>query len=299
MTEDDKIFYNEGSAAKMGWTPLWFGCEDFDEDLIVAIIEFQKENDLTADGLCGPSTFRRIYNERVNSVDFHAKPDVQSKSGNYIIYNGRKYPIHWDMVKLWTEIDGLEARKGCYSDYSGKDDRDIKMFVCHWDVTTSAKTTQKVLNKRGISVTFLIGADGCIYQTCDMQHATWHAGGRKWNHSSTGVEINNAYSMKYGPWYVRHGYGERPVWRGNVHGQTLKQHLGFYPVQIQALKALIKAVSIATGMPLRTPDTDTVYKEAAANDYRGIVHHYNLKRGKIDCAGLDLVQLVEDIKNGD
>ena len=22
----DKIFYNEGSAAKLGWTPDWFGC---------------------------------------------------------------------------------------------------------------------------------------------------------------------------------------------------------------------------------------------------------------------------------
>ena len=63
----DKIFYNEGSAAKLGWTPDWFGCDDFDEDLIEAIIEFQKELGLTADGLMGPSTYRRIYNHRVAS----------------------------------------------------------------------------------------------------------------------------------------------------------------------------------------------------------------------------------------
>ena len=33
----DKVFYNEGSAAKLGGTPEWFGCDDFDEDLIDAI----------------------------------------------------------------------------------------------------------------------------------------------------------------------------------------------------------------------------------------------------------------------
>ena len=31
---EDRIFYNEGSAAKLGWTPNWFGCNDFDEDLV-------------------------------------------------------------------------------------------------------------------------------------------------------------------------------------------------------------------------------------------------------------------------
>jgi len=298
MGIEDKIFYNEASAAKMGWTPMWFGCEDFDDDLVDAITQWQRSNDLTADGLCGPGTFRRKYNERINEIDIYVHKETESRARNCIIYNGTPYPIKWDMVVLWTQLDALEANKGCYSDYSGKPKRDIKMFVCHWDVCTSSETCQKVLNKRGISVTFMIGADGTIYQTCDMQHATWHAGGRKWNHSSTGVEINNAYYPKWGSWYVRHGFGERPVWNGKVHGTTLDNHLGFYPVQLAALKALIEAVSNATGMPLETPDTTTVYPDAAANDYRGVVHHYHLKRGKIDCAGLDLVELVEDIKNG-
>ena len=30
----DKIFYNEASANKLGWTPEWFGCKDYDEELI-------------------------------------------------------------------------------------------------------------------------------------------------------------------------------------------------------------------------------------------------------------------------
>ena len=43
----DKIFYNEASAAKMGWEPEWFGADDFDDDLIEKIqkkIELLKKN---------------------------------------------------------------------------------------------------------------------------------------------------------------------------------------------------------------------------------------------------------------
>ena len=36
----DKIFYNEASAAKLGWEPEWFGAEEIDEVLIEKVIEF-------------------------------------------------------------------------------------------------------------------------------------------------------------------------------------------------------------------------------------------------------------------
>ena len=39
----DKIFYNEGSAAKLGWEPEWFGCDKHGEKLITAIEKFQKD----------------------------------------------------------------------------------------------------------------------------------------------------------------------------------------------------------------------------------------------------------------
>ena len=32
----DKNFYNESSAAKLGWDPSWFDCDEFDEDLVAA-----------------------------------------------------------------------------------------------------------------------------------------------------------------------------------------------------------------------------------------------------------------------
>ena len=80
----DKNFYNEASAAKLGWDPTWFGEKYYDDKLTRAIKKWQKENDLTADGLCGPSTFRRLWTDRQSDIDAF-KPDSPQYS-NYIVY---------------------------------------------------------------------------------------------------------------------------------------------------------------------------------------------------------------------
>ena len=72
----DKVFYNEGSAAKLGWDPSWFGEDSFDDDLIVAIKKWQKSHGLTADGLCGPATFRRLWTEREENISDYAPPVI-------------------------------------------------------------------------------------------------------------------------------------------------------------------------------------------------------------------------------
>ena len=41
----DKVFYNQASASKLGWQPDWFGEKEFDDDLVDAIIKWQKDND--------------------------------------------------------------------------------------------------------------------------------------------------------------------------------------------------------------------------------------------------------------
>ena len=67
----DKSFYNLASSEKLGWKPDWFGrgLSEFDEDLEEAIAKFQKEHKLKADGLCGPSTFRRIITDRESRLE--------------------------------------------------------------------------------------------------------------------------------------------------------------------------------------------------------------------------------------
>ena len=318
---EEIISYNVESAQKYGWEPSWFGCKQHDARLVSVVKEWQGEHGLSQDGMVGPMTYRRVWTERQATISkykpslspFDVKPGWKNlwkksehscESQKHIVHNGHFIPIDWGRVILWDEPQGLAAKKGNYYDYSGKEDRKPINFVNHWDVCLSSESCQKVLDKRGISVHFLIDNDGTIYQALDTQHSAWHAGGRKWNRSSIGVEISNAYYTKYQNKYVSRGFGERPIWdKAEVHGSKQKPFLGFYDVQIQALKALYKAVHNATGIPLETPlDKNgemltTVSKEAAANRFKGFISHFHLKRSKIDCAGLDIKKILEEIKN--
>ena len=296
----DKIFYNQASAAKLNWEPSWFRSKEFNEDLIEQIIEFQKENDLVADGLCGPTTYRRIYTHREAEIGSYRPHSCKEKDEAYIVSQGNFIKINWPKVVLWSDSGGLKSAGG-FSPYFSK--RDVNMFVNHWDVCLNSDSCARVLNKRGISVHFCIDNDGTIYQMVDMNHACWHAGSKKWNHSSIGVEISNAYYPKYQSWYERNGFGERPIIENeSCHGRSMKPFTGFYPIQIQALQALWEACHNGLGIPYKCPtdkEGNTLKKvstSAAANRFKGFVSHYHLTRGKIDCAGLDIKNLLEEIK---
>ena len=306
----DKDFYNKSSSDSLGWDPSWFGCKNFDEDLIKAVKKWQKANGLIGDGLVGPMTYRRVWTEReANISDYEPRKNVYSSySNHHIVHNGDFIPIEWDKVILWDDADGLKMNSGTYYDYSGKEDRKPTHFVNHWDVCLSAESCVKVLNKRGVSVHFCIDNDGTIYQILDTQHGAWHAGNVHGNKKGIGVEISNAYYLKYQDWYVKHGFGERPIQESaRVHGRTLDPFLDFYPVQIQALKALWKAVHIGLDIPLVYPHNTagqidlglctTVDRDVEKGKFKGFCNHYNFTRGKIDCAGLDLPSLILDVRN--
>ena len=300
----DKNFYNKASAAKLGWEPSWFGERYFDEKLVRAIKKWQKENNLTADGMCGPGTYRRVWTERQTNIDDY-KPTNPNYS-NYIVYNGNFVPIEWEKVILWSENDGLAAQPGHYYDYSGRPKRNIRLFVNHWDVCLNSKSCNDILNRSGISVQFLIDNDGTIYQTMDMQHGAWHAGSERVNRASVGVEISNAYYPKYADWYVQNGYGERPMvddaW---VNGVKLDPFMGFYPEQIEAAKALWKAVASASNVKLKTKlnqfgKVSTKYeKEIVYGKFEGVISHYHCYKGKIDCAGLEIGDLIDEVIHED
>ena len=295
---DDKNFYNESSSLKLGWEPQWFGCDDFDDDLIEAIKKFQKKNRLGADGLCGPGTFRVLYSERMADIEDY-RPATASSGEKFIVSNGNYFPIKWPKVKLWFEGDGLRLAKG-FKKHVGE--RKPSFFVCHWDVCLSSEMCHRVLKQRGISVHFAIDNDGTIYQFMDMNDVAWHAGSRKWNEKSIGVEISNGYYLKHQSWYKRNGLPERPVIRDAIcHGQKLDPFTGFYPEQEEALKALMKAVHKVTRIPLLAPldrsgnTNTTVSKKCADGRFEGFISHYHLKKSKTDCAGLDLKRILKEV----
>ena len=303
----DKDFYNSSSSSKLGWDPSWFGCTEFDHVLVKAVQKWQRENGLKADGLVGPATHRRIWTEREATISDH-KPsqNLYTMTDKHIVHNGKFIPIEWPKVVLWDDPSGFKANKGCYTDLSGKPDRKPTMFVNHWDVCLSSESCAKVLNTRGISVHFLIDNDGTIFQMLDTQHKAWHAGIPRYeggNNKGIGVEIANAYYPKYQSWYVKNGFGERPIQEhGWVHGRKLSPFLDFYPDQLAALKALWKACHIGVGIPLEYPKNKlghietSVHKECERGTFKGVCNHYNFVRTKIDCAGLDLPTLLDEVK---
>ena len=132
----DKDFYNKSSAQSLGWDPTWFGEKYYDDKLVRAIKRFQKSYGLKGDGLCGPTTFRRLWTERQENIDDYEPQDPHYS--NYIVYNGNFTPIKWDKFVLWSERGGLAARSGTYYDYTGRPKRDVKLFVNHWDVCLSS-----------------------------------------------------------------------------------------------------------------------------------------------------------------
>ena len=296
----DKIFYNEASANKLGWTPEWFGCQDFDEKLVRAIRQWQKENNLTADGMCGPSTHRRVYTQRVSQIDEYEPATTLEKEDAHLVYRGNFIPIEWKKVVLWSESEGLSLKSKNYRAFFEK--RKINSFVNHWDVCLNSKSCANVLNKRGLSVYFFIDNDGTIYQICDINHMCFHAGS-KVNATSIGVEVSNAYYPKYQSWYVKKGYGERPILDNQkVHGRSMKPFTDFYPVQKEALKALWKSIHEGVGIPLNCPVDENgetlggVDSKSARGTFKGFISHYHITRKKIDCAGLDIKSMLEEIK---
>ena len=87
-----------------------------------------------------------------------------------------------------------------------------------------------------------------------------------------------------------------------VHGATLDPFMDFYPVQIEALKALWVAIHDSTAVEYKAPldsngNTSTVYEQSVAyGSFAGFISHYHVSKQKIDCANLDLKTMVEEVK---
>jgi len=277
------ISYNKRSSKKYGWHPSWVNpklCK-FDAELIDSIRYFQMLHDLDVDGKVGPITFRRLLSER----------DLQD-SENYIIANGERVNIDWDV-----KVDLMP--NNCFKTW--RSERSPNMIVTHWDATTSAEKCKRVLQARKISTHFCIDNDGVIYQYVDTNNVAWHAGGV--NKYSIGIDFSNAYYLKYNDYYVKKGFNKRPIYKDSrVHGIKLRPHLGYYPVQIEAYKKLVKVLCDHYDIPIQTPminndvaDTG-VRSDVKKGKFNGIVCHYHASRNKIDCAGLDLKSIVDQLR---
>lgn len=296
MPVRDKRFYNEASAAKLGWELSWFCAEDFDETLEENVKDFQRQHGLEPDGLVGPKTFRRVFTEMEAKLEL--VKSLSTTEENYIICNGQSVPIEWDKFVGLHDPGSLALAPGSYQSPLNFV-RKPTMIVTHWDAALSAKSCHKILQRRGLSSHFVIDNDGTIYQMVDTANVAWHAKGS--NDNSIGIDFSNAYYTKYQKVYRKRGLGSRPIIESSVHGAPPVEHLGYYPAQLEAYKVLVKALCEHYDIPLECPTKDGklitgVDPDAQAGTFSGVVCHYHLSRRKIDCAGLELDVLLEEIK---
>ena len=139
MAVKDKDFYNEASAQKLGWVPQWFGAQEFGDQLLKKVKEFQKEHGLSPDGLVGPVTFRRAYTEleaRRALLDSMREGKHEEFEAPHIVCAGRPVPIEWDKVGTMRDEGSLVLPRNCYKAVSS--DRTPTMIVTHWDAALSA-----------------------------------------------------------------------------------------------------------------------------------------------------------------
>ena len=191
----------------------------------------------------------------------------------------------------------------------------VDQFVLHYDVAGVSQTCFRVLERRGLSVHFMLDLDGTIYQTCDLQERTYH--GTKSNPRSIGIEIANmgAYTnpLPLKEWYTTGADGRTEIKLparlagggirnksivlrpdrnemvvGQVHGKTFRQY-DLTPQQYESLAKLTAA--LATVFPRitldypRGPDGKliaTVLTEEQFRRHTGVLGHYHVQKEKQD-----------------
>ena len=195
--------------------------------------------------------------------------------------------------------------------------QNIDQFVLHYDGCGLSEICFAVLQRRGLSVHFLLDVDGTVYQTLDLQERAWHA--TTSNDRGIGIEIANigAYApgdtKVFSEWYERTIAGQvrlkypatagatkihtpnftgRPLRpdavRGVVQGKALEQYdltPGQYAALIKLTAALCRVFPLincdcprdAAGQPLRQKLPDAVLAK-----YRGLLGHYHIQENKID-----------------
>jgi hypothetical protein len=159
----DKIFYNQMSSKQLGWTPDWFGAEHFDEDLIKQIKKWQRNRKLKMDGLVsGPNEKHQLmtsYQKKFQPATVHtlsATPISFQSSGTKLSCGQKRAGSPATQAPTMTLQGSHNETLRClsttgtyatYYDFAGKPQRDVKMFVNHWDVCLSSKSCERIMKK--------------------------------------------------------------------------------------------------------------------------------------------------------
>lgn len=276
----------------------WFGNKKYKRELlnhdeITSVEDYQADFDIPVTNKIDESTIRRLELEK----EFASSVSDENTTSYLVVGNNsdETIPIKWEDVITYKDSEAWKLPKRCYG--SRRAESAIQQFIVHWDVCLNSKSCFNILKKRGLSAHFLIDNNGTIIQTMPLDQIGLHAGHRGVNKRSIGVEISNAYYPKYQKWYKKNGFGERPLLTNvKVHSKILDEFMGFYPVQIEALSALMQAMHNRYDIPFETSKHDKFRWGVTEEGTPGFYHHYHVSRNKIDSAGLDLNELLNSLR---
>lgn len=262
---------------------------------------------------------------------------TDQRDGDEIVVAGQLFDIGTRVV-LWSDPGGYDAydestsilrdgsegptgkrygaRKGLRDDSLEALRDQVDQFVLHYDVAVVSRRCFDVLQRRrGLSVHFMLDADGTIYQTLDLRERAWHA--TVANDRAVGVEIAHigAYSAPGHPeirkvykqddrgtflylpaWigesgFRTEGYVGRPdregMQSGTVQGRDLYQ-IDYTPEQYEALAHLCAGLHRALQVPLEAPRDGSgalITSALSAEDlasFDGVIGHFHVQTNKVD-----------------
>ncbi len=296
---------NRKAAERFGWDPSWLGVDsdEYGEALTDAIKAYQRVEGLLDDGIARILTFRRLITDAVLSGKLDIAEPTAAPS-DCILVGGELLPVPWDRIVTPGEEGALVLKRGFKARKRKREE--VRACVIHWDVTPSPAVTRRVLHAGGISTHFVISWDGIIYQLVDLAHTAWHAGVRRINEASIGIDYNNLVrprlQKKYKKKLKKMGQPPREVLSGwRVGGWNPGEFLGQHDAQDDALAALLAGLAIHfPNLELSTPTYSKRkrLKRQPINTgtFAGIFHHAEVdvrKRGKWDTLGVELDVILE------
>lgn len=157
--------------------------EVFQKALLNECKEFSAQADLTNCQAMANCQYRKIH------LDVHTKAFSTERTCIDIGYCSGS-------ISSWSNFSMVDWTATTHN-YQANRCVPVTHLVLHHTVTTSAQETLDILNTRGLSVQYIAGKDGTIYQMVHDYYRAWHAGTSHWgnvndlNSHSVGVEIVN------------------------------------------------------------------------------------------------------------
>lgn len=218
-----------------------------------------------------------------------------------IFYGDKSFDIKQRVIK-WDESEGFNFTP---NKKYGKATKPYSQFTVHWSATYTAKHTYTGLISRGLSCNFIIGddLDATIYQCLDLINYGWSQG-NGCNGLGAGVEVSyqgGAWAKNfYTPALVKqYKVQNHEMVTAPIHGTKTKVFLPT-EAQMNSLYNLIWGYCELFEIPAKFPRDNKgnflVTNLKDPTEYKGLLNHYNISRGKMDTAGLDLQRIEDEVE---